>query len=156
MPCTIAAQQPGGCEFPGGWTSGSKGYVAPTRPAPTRELRRAPFRSSEGLQPTWWDDPKNFGPTKTLWNSSWWEDYIGIKHNYDSFLARDKMSKDVCLRHNVPTIDLEMLYYRIDAHPGSILGDPGNCMHACMPGPLNIFPALFQHALESEFCGLRT
>jgi hypothetical protein len=135
-------QQPGGCEFPGGWTTGSKRVGA-----------KSPFRSSKGLQPTWWDDPKNFGPTETLWNSSWWSNYIGVKHNYDGFLARDKMSKDICLTHNVPTIDLEMLYYRIDAHPGSILGDPGNCMHACMPGPLNIFPALFQHALELEVCG---
>jgi hypothetical protein len=42
----------------------------------------------------------------------------------------------------IQVIDMSPLYFRADAHPGS-----GDCLHYCIPGPLNLFSVLFMNKL---------
>jgi hypothetical protein len=46
-------------------------------------------------------------------------------------------------------IDVQMLYYRTDAHPSSFNRQrvAKDCLHYCMPGPLDVIPRLIHHAI---------
>lgn len=84
-------------------------------------------------------------PLDILPTPEYWKNYSGTVFNYNQFLERDGLAKARMQVTDVPVIDMEMLYYRTDAHPGS-LGSSNDCLHFCMPGPLDLFPVLTHHA----------
>lgn len=75
---------------------------------------------------------------------------IKLDHNYqyDEFYERDMYALGVLPTHNIHVIDMRMLYYRSDAHVGSGL-PRGDCMHMCIPGPLDIIAPLFADFLSN-------
>lgn len=60
------------------------------------------------------------------------------------FYDRDTKMVKIMVDLGVPILDSRMLYGRPDAHIG-------DCIHFCLPGPLDIMPPLVQKLLESEF-----
>ena len=77
---------------------------------------------------------------------------IKLNHNHerqwDEFYERDMYVLGVLPAHNIHVIDMRMLYYRSDAYVSS--GQPGgiNCMHMCIPGPLDVITYLFDDFLS--------
>ena len=76
------------------------------------------------------------------WN---WDAYPQKYVLWDEFYSRDLETISKLQHLGIPFIDMRMLYSRSDAHS---LGD---CLHACAPGPLDLFAVLFQKLLESDF-----
>jgi hypothetical protein len=69
-----------------------------------------------------------------------------IHHRTYDALARN-MSKSL----GMPIIDMSPLYLRQDGHPGYLAWDSkgGDCLHYCLPGPLNLFPIMMLHLIRS-------
>ena len=85
-------------------------------------------------------------PLTDLPREQFWQQYPTQMHNYNQYLERDEIAKTRFREEaKVPVIDLEMLYRRTDGHPGSKSGASDDCLHLCMPGPLDIFPTLLHH-----------
>jgi hypothetical protein len=59
------------------------------------------------------------------------------KWDYSSAVNAEKIGMKI--------IDLSPLYYRSDAHPGG-----NDCLHYCMPGPIDLFPILLLQMLYNE------
>ena len=89
------------------------------------------------------------GTPITNWSTYQWKD--GRVYNYAKQEERDSFAKRLFAEHNVGIMDLEPLRYRPDAHVGvGSQSHPNDCVHFCVPGPLNaLLPALFLHALRS-------
>jgi hypothetical protein len=68
------------------------------------------------------------------------------KYNWDLFPIFDDIAKLYARLLGWKVVDVSPLYRRSDAHPGSEYGD---CLHFCIPGPLNLFNQLLQTMLES-------
>ena len=83
--------------------------------------------------------------TDEIWNASTWAKYPGKRYNWPLFYDRDVRVKQIMRQNAIPVIDLKMLYYRGDAHRGR-----HDCLHMCIPGPLDIFAVLFQNFLETS------
>ena len=68
-----------------------------------------------------------------------------LHRNYDE-IARNKSAE-----LGIQVIDMSPLYLRPDGHPGYLAYDirGGDCLHYCLPGPLNIFSILVMHMLRS-------
>ena len=78
-------------------------------------------------------------------------EYTRDKYNWDRFYHRDLLLLDRLNRANIPYIDMRMLYSRSDAHISSMKGSqPGDCLHLCSPGPLDIIGRLFHQLLLSK------
>ena len=65
-------------------------------------------------------------------------------HNWPLFPAFDRAARarfghPAAVRENRFLLDVSPLALRADAHPGSRGDFPGDCPHACMPGPLDHF-----------------
>ena len=74
---------------------------------------------------------------------------LSTLYQYDEFYERDLYALAFFPHHGIHVIDIRMLYYRSDAHVGD--ASPGvkrDCMHLCMPGPLDIIASLFSELLE--------
>jgi hypothetical protein len=71
---------------------------------------------------------------------------IKLSHNYQygEFYERDLYALAILPANNIHVIDMRMLYYRSDAH----VNNPDDCMHLCVPGPLDIIAPLFSHLLD--------
>jgi hypothetical protein len=67
--------------------------------------------------------------------------------NHQLFWNRDNTIIPQLQQRGIPFLDMRMLYNRIDAHPWQ----HGDCLHFCMPGPLDIFPLLLQRLMENSF-----
>ena len=65
------------------------------------------------------------------------------QYQYDQFYERDLYALSELPRHGIHVIDMRMLYYRSDAHPGT-----PDCLHMCVPGPLDIIAPLFSQLLD--------
>ena len=66
--------------------------------------------------------------------------------------AYDEVSKNLSRQVGMKVIDMSPLYLRLDGHPGYLAYDirGGDCLHYCLPGPLNIFSILMTHLLRTE------
>ena len=73
------------------------------------------------------------------WSSSDWSYWAQFYH-------RDTMMVRKMVDLGVPILDNRMLYGRSDAHIGSY-----DCLHFCLPGPLDVLPPLVQKLLEKDF-----
>lgn len=74
-------------------------------------------------------------------------------YQYNEFYERDVYCLNELPRHGIHVLDMRMLYYRGDAHIHS--GHSGikqewvsDCMHMCVPGPLDIIAPLFSELLD--------
>jgi hypothetical protein len=63
----------------------------------------------------------------------------GLFQEFDSLASRTFTNQ-----LQQPVLHLEPLYYRADAHPGFGSND---CLHYCIPGPLDLAAALLHHML---------
>ena len=70
-------------------------------------------------------------------------------YNYRSFYGRDLFALSRLAEVSMPVIDLRMLYARPDAHIDSLAVNQTDCLHLCMPGPLDVVADLFQNLLAS-------
>lgn len=61
----------------------------------------------------------------------------------------DKLAINMSLSVGINVIDMTPLYLRPDGHPGHLAWDLkiGDCLHYCLPGPLNLFAILLYHIL---------
>lgn len=72
---------------------------------------------------------------------------LTLAYKYREHYDRDMFAMHY-LHHTfaMPILDLRMLYNRPDAHT-----EPGrDCLHMCIPGPLDVIPDLFQQLLINE------
>lgn len=83
--------------------------------------------------------------------------YLRYGDSQDSFYDRDlwlmdrvqnKTTEDPSLNFHV--LDVRPLYSRTDKHMGSGKHPPKDCLHYCVPGPLDIVGPLFQELLEER------
>ncbi|KAL7477584.1 hypothetical protein ACHAW6_003386 [Cyclotella cf. meneghiniana] len=65
-------------------------------------------------------------------------------YQYDEFYERDLYALSIFPRHGIHLIDMRMLYFRSDAHVGG-----KDCIHMCIPGPLDIIAPLFSELLDN-------
>ena len=95
----------------------------------------------------------------------YWQDYKGIQYNWALFESWDTRAREVFGNQtlkNSYVLDLQPIHLRTDAHPGSCPGALNHqlekyhatdrwkidCLHMCMPGPLDLVPRLFFHMLS--------
>jgi hypothetical protein len=72
--------------------------------------------------------------------------------NYPLMYEYDERTIRKLQAHNIPFLDMRMLYSRSDAHPYSRgRGKVTDCLHFCSPGPLDVFPSLFMRLLQRKF-----
>ena len=70
-----------------------------------------------------------------------------LQFNWDEFFDRDSATIRIMQEHQIPFIDMRMLYSRSDAHNA----ESGDCLHFCSPGVLDIFPILIHRLLRTNF-----
>ena len=92
---------------------------------------------------------------------SWYEErlmnlsYVQSEYNWNLFPIFDRMAKEFFADMDVEILDMAPLFLRPDAHPGKVgkvhkLGanqSVKDCLHYCVPGPLDLFATLLYHAL---------
>lgn len=79
-------------------------------------------------------------------------DYASMKleaHNWPWFYWRDLYSLARCQQEGMRTIDLRMLYSRVDSHLGHDMPG-GDCLHFCQPGPLDVMVDLVYDMLVED------
>lgn len=59
-------------------------------------------------------------------------------YNYNLFEEWDAVSRTNAKSLNMPILDMAPLYFRPDAHPASVVPQSPDCLHYCVPGPLDI------------------
>ena len=64
-------------------------------------------------------------------------------HRWHLFPKFDKMAMAYLKQFNFKFIDMSPLYLRPDSHPGHLK----DCLHICMPGPIDLFSTLFMQML---------
>jgi hypothetical protein len=70
--------------------------------------------------------------------------YSGNDYNHGEFYERDVYAMTVLPQHGIHIIDMRMLYYRSDAHRSH----RHDCLHFCVPGPLDVIAPLFSQLLD--------
>lgn len=82
---------------------------------------------------------------------------LGLTHNHAEFYERDLWALSIMPNHGFHILDLRLLYFRSDAHPGSqrdiIPDNPTkgpDCLHLCLPGPLEVIAPLFAELLDKR------
>eukprot|EP00566_Odontella_aurita_P009963 CAMPEP_0113531820 /NCGR_PEP_ID=MMETSP0015_2-20120614/3707_1 /TAXON_ID=2838 /ORGANISM="Odontella" /LENGTH=418 /DNA_ID=CAMNT_0000430695 /DNA_START=96 /DNA_END=1352 /DNA_ORIENTATION=+ /assembly_acc=CAM_ASM_000160 len=80
-----------------------------------------------------------------------WDSISYNTYQHDKFFERDQETILKMIQNDVPILDLRMLYSRSDAH----VNPPGtasyvDCLHMCMPGPLDVISVLFQKLLQTQ------
>lgn len=71
---------------------------------------------------------------------------LTLAYNYREYYDRDMFALQYLHEFSMPILDLRMLYNRPDAHI-----EPGkDCLHMCIPGPLDVVTDLFQQLLINE------
>ena len=74
-------------------------------------------------------------------------EFVGNKYNHWQFYDRDLYAMALMEQHNIPVLDMRMLYLRSDMHPSSHASAAWDCLHFCSPGPLDVIAPLFQNLL---------
>lgn len=69
--------------------------------------------------------------------------YRRDSYGWYNFPHFDTYSANISKHLGVKLIDLSPLYLRIDGHPGH------DCLHYCMPGPLDLFGTLVYQMLDT-------
>jgi len=69
------------------------------------------------------------------------------RYNWDYFPDYDKFSLAYSEILDIAFIDMSPLYFRPDSHPPKHIDD---CLHYCIPGPLDIFPQLLLNMLYNK------
>ena len=78
-------------------------------------------------------------------------EYTRDKFNWHKFYHRDLLLLDRLNRAKIPYLDMRMLYSRSDAHISSMKGSqPGDCLHFCSPGPLDVIGRLFHQLILND------
>jgi hypothetical protein len=72
------------------------------------------------------------------------EIYSGNDYNHGLFYEWDMYALSVLPQHGIHVIDMRMLYYRSDAHRPFA----NDCLHFCVPGPLDVIAPLFSQLLD--------
>ena len=69
---------------------------------------------------------------------------LAKEYGWDKFELYDKMARSELTNYDIPVLDLDPLYFRVDAH---VVGD---CLHTCeqAEGPLHLFPVLLARMLH--------
>lgn len=86
-----------------------------------------------------WRTQQPGGCTSSIQNGT---DIIFQEYNYAYLRGWDKKAREIFNDRGWPILDLQMMYVRSDAHPAP------DCIHACLPGPADLFPVLVLHLLE--------
>jgi hypothetical protein len=76
----------------------------------------------------------------------WIRQNYTTKYNFDVYYDRDLYALSFLASRNMPVLDLRMLYSRTEAH----VNPPNDCLHLCIPGPLDVVADLFQNLLETD------
>ena len=79
-------------------------------------------------------------------------DPVVFEHNWGTFRGRDERAIRRLSLFNVPILDLRMLHNRSDAHISSHdnpYADKHDCLHFCIPGPLDVVPVLMQELIAT-------
>lgn len=69
------------------------------------------------------------------------------KYGWNHFHLFDKFTNTQNIKHDYKIIDLTPLYLRPDAH---VKGKKDDCLHFCMPGPLDLFSIILQQMLYNK------
>ncbi len=73
------------------------------------------------------------------------------EYQWKLFPCSDNVSRNMAKIYNTSIIDMSALYQRPDSHPGNNQqGRPPDCLHYCLPGPLNIFGQFMTLYLNQE------
>jgi hypothetical protein len=70
-----------------------------------------------------------------------------LMYNHAEYFQRDSLMISILQKHEIPFLDLRMLYSRSDAHVDA----NKDCLHFCSPGPLDIFPNLVFRLFKTNF-----
>ena len=73
------------------------------------------------------------------------------KNKWNYHRIYDQLAINMSNSIDMKVIDMSPLYLRVDGHVGYLAWDlrGGDCLHYCMPGPLNIFSVLMMHLLRN-------
>jgi hypothetical protein len=73
-------------------------------------------------------------------------------YQWDLFAEFDRAAKLFAAEIAMPVMDVSPLYYRPDAHVGFHTGfkEPLDCLHYCMPGPLDLFAVQLMTMLHNK------
>ena len=66
--------------------------------------------------------------------------------NWEAMYWMNDYAVDHFPSHGIPVIDLSPLDLRPDSKVGAYANN-ADCLHSCIPGPLNVFPQFFGHML---------
>ena len=78
--------------------------------------------------------------------------FVDNVNKWNLHRAYDEIARNVSASLGMKVIDMSPLYLRIDGHPGYLAYDVrgGDCLHFCLPGPLDIFSIMLLHLLRGE------
>ena len=78
---------------------------------------------------------------------------VDDKNKWNLHRTYDEIAKIMSAQIGMKLIDMSPLYLRADGHPGYLAYDVhgGDCLHYCMPGPLNIFSVFMMHILRDNY-----
>ena len=79
-----------------------------------------------------------------------------VRFNHAFFYEYDNIVIRRLQELEIPFLDMRMLYSRTDAHPSSRLSVrmcrfDCDCLHFCVPGPLDALAILFLHFAVSQY-----
>ena len=107
-----------------------------------------------------WKTQNPAGCSENISDGINYPDYNGTSSwfNFHLFRARDGRAVTKLQRYNIPIIDVRMLYNRSDAHPYKRgkkrkkrrKRTMPDCLHFCVPGPLDVIPPLVQQKLTQH------
>ena len=136
-------------------------YERVNRPAPLiywiqQQYGHRGCEGERGLKPMDMGSLEREGVLNTNTNTNTNTNASEDKYNWRHLETFDQIAKDLFLLHNLSYLDLSPLKYRSDAHPSSgSASDQRNgfswyesykfgidCLHYCLPGPLDIFPRI--------------
>jgi hypothetical protein len=83
--------------------------------------------------------------------------YEEDKYLYHLFPQFDELSRNMSRSWGLPVIDISVLALRPDGHKGDRMASIGkeehakiDCLHWCMPGPMDIFPRILLNKLQNN------
>ena len=135
-------------------TQGFKGEgcdaLAVAHPYALELSRPPPVHHADGMRVWATQQPGGCGPgpSATFPTADFYR--RGTTFNWGNFSSYDDSAKAYLPQHSIPVLDLSPLYYRPEAH--TQVFEHGfralDCLHFCMPGPLDLFGVLVQRMLE--------
>lgn len=71
-------------------------------------------------------------------------------YNWNQEVVFDDFSRNHSKLLGYNVIDMSPLYLRPDAHPGKLSNGLQDCLHYCLPGPLNLFAVALMQMLYNK------